>query len=131
MGEVRSSLRVADAAVAFVDAAAGVEVGTELTWAYAEEEQLPKVVIINKMDRENANFDKVLASLPESFDAQFLPVMLPIGAQAGFQGVVNVLEKKAYLGAECKPAPVPMIWSILSRNCIRASLKPQSRPMRR
>ncbi len=107
VGEVRSSLRVADAAVAFVDAAAGVEVGTELTWAYAEEEQLPKVVIINKMDRENANFDKVLASLPESFDAQFLPVMLPIGAQAGFQGVVNVLEKKAYLGAECKPAPVP------------------------
>lgn len=107
VGEVRSALRVADTALVFVDAAASVEVGTELTWVYAEEEQLPKVVLVNKMDRENANFDKVLDSLSESFDAQFLPVMLPIGAQADFKGVVNVLEKQAYLGAACTPAPIP------------------------
>ncbi len=107
VGEVRSALRVADAAVVFVDAAAGVEVGTELTWGYAEEEKLPKVVLINKMDRENANFDNALKSLSENFNAQFLPMMLPIGAQADFKGVVNVLEKKAYLGPKSEPAPIP------------------------
>ncbi len=107
VGEVRSALRVADAAVVFVDAAAGVEVGTELTWGYADEEKLPKVILINKMDRENANFDKTLQSLTESFNAQFLPMLLPIGAQTDFKGVVNVLEKKAYLGAKSEPAAVP------------------------
>ncbi len=107
VGEVRSALRVADAAVVFVDAAAGVEVGTELTWGYAEDEKLPKVVLINKMDRENANFDNALKSLSESFNAQFLPMMLPIGAQADFKGVVNVLEKKAYLGPKSEPAAIP------------------------
>ncbi|HQE92122.1 MAG TPA: elongation factor G [Anaerolineae bacterium] len=107
VGEVRSALRVADAAVVFVDAAAGVEVGTELTWGYAEDEKLPKVVLINKMDRENANFDKALQSLSASFSGPFLPMLLPIGAQADFKGVVNVLEKQAYLGAKSEPAPVP------------------------
>ncbi len=90
-----------------VDAAAGVEVGTELTWGYADEEELPRAVLINKMDRENANFDKALASLTDTFDAKFLPLLLPIGAQADYAGVVNVLERKAYLGPEGKPAEVP------------------------
>ncbi|HOT91769.1 MAG TPA: elongation factor G [Anaerolineae bacterium] len=107
VGEVRSALRVADTAVIFVDASAGVEVGTELTWGYADEEKLPKVVLINKMDRENANFDKALKSLSETFNAQFLPMLLPIGAQADFKGVINVLEKKAYMGPKSEPAAVP------------------------
>ncbi len=107
VGEVRSGLRAAEMALIVVDAAAGVEVGTELTWGYAEDELLPKAVLINKMDRENASFDKALASLGEAFDAQFLPLMLPIGAQDQFQGVVNVLERKAYMGAGSEPADVP------------------------
>jgi len=107
VGEVRSALRVADAALVVLDAAAGVEVGTELTWAYAEEEELPKIVLVNKMDRENANFDNALTSLSESFDAQFLPMMLPIGSQAGFKGVVNILERKAYVGSKSEPVAVP------------------------
>jgi len=107
VGEVKSGLRAADMALFVVDAAAGVEVGTELTWGYADEEELPRAVLINKMDRENANFDKALASLTDTFDAKFLPLLLPIGAQADYAGVVNVLERKAYLGPEGKPAEVP------------------------
>ncbi len=107
IGEVKSGLRAADLALTVVDAAAGVEVGTELTWGYADQEDLPRAVLINKMDRENANFDKALASLRETFDAKFLTLMLPIGAQADYSGVVNVLERKAYIGSDSRPADVP------------------------
>ncbi len=107
VGEVRSGLRAAELALVVIDAAAGVEVGTELTWGYADDEALPRAVVVNKMDRENASFDKALASLNETFDAQFLPLMLPIGAQDQFQGVVNVLERKAYMGSDSQPADVP------------------------
>ena len=107
IGEVRSGLRVAELALVVIDAAAGVEVGTELTWGYADDEALPRAVLVNKMDRENASFDKALASLNATFDAQFLPLMLPIGAQDQFKGVVNVLERKAYMGADSQPVEIP------------------------
>ena len=107
VGEVRSALRVADLALVVVDAAAGVEVGTELTWGYAEEEGVPRAILINKMDRENANFATTLASLQSSFSAQFLPLMLPVGAQADFNGVVNLLDRCAYLGSDGTKADIP------------------------
>ncbi len=107
VGEVRSALRAADMALVVVDAAAGVEVGTELTWVYADEEALPRAVLINKMDRDNASFSKAFASLRETFNAQFLPLMLPVGEQDQFKGVVNILERKAYLGPEGQQADVP------------------------
>ncbi len=107
VGEVKSALRVSDMALAVIDAASGVEVGTELTWNYADEENLPRAVIINKMDRENANFERAMNSLQETFDAQFLPLMLPIGAQDNFEGVVNLLAKKAYTGPKSTATDVP------------------------
>jgi len=107
VGEVRSALRAAEMGLVVVDAAAGVEVGTELTWGYADDESLPRAVLVNKMDRENANFDKTLASLGEAFDAQFLPLMLPIGSQDQFSGVVNILDRQAYVGPTSEPADVP------------------------
>jgi elongation factor G len=107
IGEVRSALRAAELALVVVDAAAGVEVGTELTWGYAKDEGLPRAALINKMDRENANFERAMASLTDTFDAQFLTLMLPIGAQDQFRGVVNVLERKAYMGPNGDPAEVP------------------------
>lgn len=107
VGEVRSALRVSELALTVVDAAAGVEVGTELTWTYADDENVPHAVLINKMDRENANFELALNSLSEAFKSQFLPLMLPIGAVDEFKGVVNVLERKAYLGPKGDIAPVP------------------------
>ena len=107
VGEVRSALRVADIALSVIDGAAGVEVGTELTWVYADEAQLTHAVLINKMDRENANYERALASLNDAFDAHFLPLMLPIGAEENFRGVVNVLERKAYMGTIGVAGPVP------------------------
>jgi elongation factor G len=91
-----------------IDAVAGVEVGTELTWNYADQEDLARVVLVNKMDRDNADFTKALRSLEESFpDAEFVPLVIPIGAQSDFEGVVNLLERKAYFGADAKPGEIP------------------------
>jgi len=108
VGEVRSALRVADLTAVVVDAAAGVEVGTELTWDYAAEEEVPVMVLVNKMDRENASFEKALKSLGEFFpETRFVPIVLPIGAQADFRGIVDVIEGKAYMGPNGDPAAVP------------------------
>ncbi len=107
VGEVIGALHVTDLAVSVVDAASGVEVGTELTWTLAEERGMPAAVIINKMDRENANFGKTLAALRETFDARFVPVLLPIGDQAAFGGVVDLLERQAYLGPKAEPGSIP------------------------
>ncbi len=107
VGEVNSALRVSELALSVLDAASGVEVGTELTWSYADNENVPHMVLINKMDRENANFERSLNSLRETFDATFVPLLLPIGAEDDFEGVVSVLEKKAYLGAEGKVGEMP------------------------
>jgi elongation factor G len=96
-GEVKNAIRVADAVIVVVDAVAGVEVGTELAWEYAKAYQQPIIVTINKMDRENADFQQALQSLKDTFpDYKFIPVMIPIGAQSSFKGVVNLVTMKAY-----------------------------------
>lgn len=99
-GEVKSAIRVADSVLVVVDAVSGVEVGTELAWQYAETYQQPIIVTINKLDRENANYERALQSLRDSFpEYKFVPVMLPIGAEADFRGVINLLTMKAYYDA--------------------------------
>jgi elongation factor G len=99
-GEVKNAIRVADTVIVVVDAVAGVEVGTELAWEYAKAYQQPIIVVIDKMDRENADFDSALNNLREVFeDYKFIPVMLPIGKEADFKGVVNLLTMKAYYEA--------------------------------
>jgi elongation factor G len=96
-GELKNAIRVADSVIVVVDAVSGVEVGTELAWQYAEAYQQPIIVTINKMDRENADFERTLNNLKQSFPAyKFIPVMIPIGAQASFKGVVNLITMKAY-----------------------------------
>ena len=97
VGEVRAAVRVADGAVIVVCASSGVEVGTELVWGYAEERNIPRLVFINKIDRENANFLKVLEGIQESLGKRCLPIQLPIGAQENFEGVVDLVTMKAYL----------------------------------
>jgi elongation factor G len=98
--EMKNAIRVADAVVVVVDAVSGPEVGTEMVWEYARVFQQPIIVVINKMDRENANFERTLGQLKDSFsDFKFIPVMIPIGEQANFKGVVNLVTEKAYYGA--------------------------------
>lgn len=95
LGEVRAAVRVADNALVVVSAVAGVEVQTELFWEEAQ--GLPKIAFINRMDRENANFFKVLEDLKNKFSGTIVPLQLPIGAEASFKGVVDLLKMKALI----------------------------------
>lgn len=98
IGEVISALRVADGAIIVVDSVAGAEVGTEIAWNYCNTFNLPRFVVINKMDRDNANFQKALASIQELTETRLIPVQLPWGEKASFQGVIDLLTMKAYKG---------------------------------
>src|SRR5213082_3884179 len=96
VGEVKAALRVADAALVVVTAEKGVEVGTELTWQYADERHLPRMVLVNKLDRENTSFDQALDSLRKQFGVRVVPLQIPIGEQSGFRGVVDLVSQKGY-----------------------------------
>ncbi len=96
VGEVKATLRIIDTAVVVIDAVAGVEVGTELVWRYANEPGLPRMVVVNKMDRENANFAKALENLTTAFGHSVVPLHLPIGQEAKFQGLIDLVKMKAY-----------------------------------
>lgn len=99
IGEVISALRVADSAVIVVDSVAGVEVGTELAWDYCDGFKLPRFVVISKMDRENANFQRALQSVKDlDPDVTFVPVQLPWGEKQDYQGVIDLFRMKARPG---------------------------------
>ncbi len=96
LAETRLALRATDSAVVVVDAVAGVEVQTEKVWEFADEFGLPRIIVINKMDRDNASFERTMSSLEEAFGRSPIPIQLPVGAEKEFAGVVNVLTGKAY-----------------------------------
>lgn len=101
VGEMISALSVADGAMILVDAVAGVEVGTELAWNYADQFKLPRFIVINKMDRDNANFDKAYASVEAFASAagrRLVHVQLPWGEKLDFKGVIDLIHMKAYSG---------------------------------
>jgi len=105
VGEVKSALRVADCAIVVVDAVSGVEVGTELVWQYAEEMNVPRIILVNKMDRENADYDRALEQLRASFGKGVASLQIPIGKEASFKGEVNTVNRKSFIGE--KEADVP------------------------
>ncbi len=110
VGEMVSALSVADAAVVLVDSVAGVEVGTEVAWGYVDEFKLPRLVIINKLDRDNANFAKAYASVEEFAHAagqRLVKLQLPIGEKHEFKGVVDLISMKAYLGDGKTASDIP------------------------
>ena len=107
VGEIKQAVRVVEGCLFLIDAVSGVEVGTELTWEYADEYSLPRMVLINKMDRENASFERALNGLREGLEGTFMPLLLPIGSQSAFEGVVDLVKMKAFMGADGKPANVP------------------------
>jgi elongation factor G len=107
VGEVRAGMRVGEGAVIVVCAASGVEVGTEMVWGYCNEAKLPRLIFINKMDRENADFAKVVEEIKAKLGSRCLPVQIAIGAHTGFQGVVDLLTMKAYTGSPTKEVEVP------------------------
>ncbi|MER2598067.1 MAG: elongation factor G [Caldilineales bacterium] len=107
VGEEYGAASAADAALIVVDAVAGVEVGTEIAWQIAEDMGLPRIVCLNKMGRENANPQQVVAELAQIFGANFVPVQVPIGAEINFKGVVDLLGGKASVGPEGKTEAAP------------------------
>ena len=96
LSDARAALRVSDAALVVVDAVAGVEVSTEKIWAAAEELELPRLVVLNRLDRERASLDRSLESLRAVFGRSVVPVQLPIGEERGFRGVVDLVAMKAW-----------------------------------
>jgi len=107
VGEVKAAIRVSEGAVLVVCAASGVEVGTEQVWAYCEEANLARLIFVNKMDRENANFYQAVEQIQSKFGAKCLPLQLPIGAQDDFQGFIDLLTGKGYVGSPAKETEIP------------------------
>ncbi len=94
--ETKLALRVADAALVVIDSVAGVEVQTEKVWEFCDEFGLPRIIILNKMDRDNASFERALESVAEVFGRAPVPIQIPLGAEKDFAGVVSILNQRAY-----------------------------------
>ncbi|MGA9628090.1 MAG: elongation factor G [Bryobacteraceae bacterium] len=96
INDTRAALVAADAALVLVDGVAGVEVQTEKVWQFAADYKLPRVVVINKLDRERSDFERALESVQETFGRAAVPIQIPIGAERDFTGVVDLVRMKAY-----------------------------------
>jgi elongation factor G len=96
INDAKASLLAADAALVMVDGVAGVEVQTEKTWSFAAEYGLPRIVLINRLARERADFRRTLANVQEVLGAQAVAVQWPIGSETDFKGVVDLIGGKAY-----------------------------------
>jgi elongation factor G len=109
LADTRAVLHVADAAVVVVDAVDGVKVGTEKVWHTADKYKLARLVFVNKMNRERANYAQVLTGLKNILEAQVVPLQYPIGQEASFKGVVDLVAMKAYTGGggKMEAGPVP------------------------
>lgn len=97
VGEVISSIAVTEGGVVVIAADSGVEVGTEKTWKLLEAKGIPKIVCVNKMDKEHADFDKCVSDAQSYLGAKVVPLTLPIGQGDSFKGVINVLKNKAFI----------------------------------
>jgi elongation factor G len=110
--ESKGGMRAADATILTINGVSGVEVNSEKVWAYAEEIEQPVMILFTKMDRERADFERTLAAVQKSFGRAALPVQFPIGSEAGFTGVVDLVQQKAYRftrdgNGRTEPADVP------------------------
>ncbi|MDQ4100363.1 MAG: elongation factor G, partial [Chloroflexota bacterium] len=97
--EVAAAMRVIDGAVIVVDAAAGIEVGTELVWQAARKANVPCIIFVNKIDRDNADFDRVVAQGQEILDQAVIPMQIPIGSQRDFRGLVSLRRERAWINS--------------------------------
>jgi elongation factor G len=110
--EARVAMSAAESALVVVDGVSGVEVVTEKVWQYAEEINLPRVIVVSRMDRERANYETALESLVAAFGRQVVPVQLPIGSEKSLKGVVDLVTMKAYTydmggNGKGKEGPIP------------------------
>jgi len=99
INDTKASMAAADAALVVVDGVAGVEVQTEKVWSFTDEFNLPRAILINKLDRERSDFDRALASVHEIFGRSAVPIQLPLGAEKDFKGLIDLVRMKAYIYA--------------------------------
>jgi elongation factor G len=95
--DAKAAMAAAETALVLVDSVGGVEVQTELVWGFAQTFDIPRIIAINKLDRDNASFERTLNSLQEAFGREVVPVQLPIGEEKEFRGVVDLVKNKAYM----------------------------------
>jgi elongation factor G len=109
LADTKAVLHVADAAVVVVDAVDGVKVGTEKVWQTADHYELPRLIFINKLDRERADFTQALKEIKDVLGAPAVPLQVPIGREAAFKGVVDLVALKAYVaqGGKLEAGPIP------------------------
>ena len=107
VGEVFSAMRVADCALILVDSVGGLEVGTDTALDLADNFNIPKIIVINKMDRENASYQKAFDSVQNGIDGRLVPVQLPWGEKTEFQGVIDLITMKAYKGDGKTSSEIP------------------------
>jgi elongation factor G len=109
IGEMRAAMRVADLAVFVASGVEGLEVQTQVAWNYADEIGLPRIILINKLDRENSSFRRTLEQLREAFGKGVAPLSLPLGREHDFKGVISVIDEAAFeYDPSGKPAEVPV-----------------------
>jgi len=96
LAETQLALRATDSAVVVVDAVAGVEVQTEKVWEISDEYNLPRIIVVNKMERDNASTERTLSSLEEAFGRGVIPIQIPMGVEKDFSGVISLIDEKAY-----------------------------------
>ncbi len=107
VGEVNSALKVTESAVVLVEAVAGVEVGTEIVWQAVKNANLPRLILINKMDRDNVSVSRVRKSLNDNLDGNLVNIQLPIGEGPDFKGIVDLINMEARLGEKGEKGPIP------------------------
>jgi elongation factor G len=112
INDTKASMVASDAAVVLVDGVAGVEVQTEKVWSFAEEFQLPRAILINKLDRERSGFERTLENVQSVFGRTAIPIQLPLGAEREFNGVIDLVRMKSYTytldgDGKGKEAPIP------------------------
>lgn len=123
IGEVVSALRVADSAILFADSVSGLEVGTEIAWKYCDTFKLPRFLVINKLDRDNANYQHAIATFKDFTDIRLIPVQLPLGEKADFKGVIDLLSMKAYLGDGKTASEIPAQYQEEAKNARMALME--------
>ncbi len=106
-GDREAALRVADAAIVVVDASAGVQVGTQSAWADLDHRKEPRIVIVSRLDRENADFDVVLGQLREAYGIRVVPLHAPVGAHQGLSATIDLLHGTLVRGPKDPPDPMP------------------------
>ncbi len=117
VGEVKSAMRVSTGVIVVIDAVAGIEVGTEKVCDYTEHDKLPQLIVINKLDRDNADFQGNVEAIQAKLGTKCLPVQLPIGAGSEFKGVIDLVSMKGFEGTKSVEIEIPSSLLEQAKSC--------------